>query len=394
MSMKRQMPKSFELSTHQQQVLSHLGVDAWYLQSLSRDAGDAAYQQNQGEIARLVEEMQADLAVADEHGHSPMEVLAGQAENVNGYAGQSVLSESYSAHLSENNVTNHPINSSTDSYQSTSIDVADNVLQSGQENSARMTVPNADFSKNTSGKTQGLERIKNTADVLANQQGAKNTLALSKAVSLNANLNLAIPENKQIHFPALSETVEAKSEAILSALQKRKEQRQSPVLTAMLEQFETQSSQDTWLIITPPPTAEEASHNQLLGERAEQLFNAWLNAIGKQRSAVYVTPIIKQAVHRQLDPDQSMLMDFLPILAAEIELLKPARILVMGRVATHALLQTKAPLSQLMPMDYQLQLNQNSLFPIMAMPCMRYFLAMPSEKARLWKMTKNLKNIA
>lgn len=349
------MPKSFKLSNHQYQALSHLGIDAWYLSPLSRDSIDMAYQTEQAEISRLVQEMQEDLMVSDEQ--------AAQS--------QSVGFEAVAASTTQNKNNK---------------DIKDDKNHKNQSEHARMTVEKI----NVSPQPAEVSEINNVNSQIAEKTYSRKGLAVSQPVRLNGDLNLSPPEAHLIIFPALTENIEADKTAILQALQQRKEATKLPVITAMLDRVDEQN-QDTWLIITPPPTTEQVSSNQRLGEQEEQLLTAWLKSIGKPPEDIYVTPIIKQAIHRQLDPTQAMLSDFLPILAAEIALIKPSRILVMGRVANHALLQTKAPLSRLMSVPYQLQLDKNySPIPLTAMPCMRYFLAMPSEKGWLWKMTKNL----
>ncbi len=343
------MPKSFKLSNHQYQALSHLGIDAWYLSPLSRDSIDITYQTEQAEISRLVQEMQEDLMVSDEQ----------TAQS------QSVDVEAVATSITQNkNDKDHK----------------------NQSEPARMTVEKTDVSPQLTKVSEINDVNGQTPDRTYPRKG----LAVSKPVRLNGDLNLSPPETHLIIFPALTENIEANITAILQALKQREEATKLPVITAMLDKVDEQN-QDTWLIITPPPTTEQVINNQLLEEQEEQLLTAWLKSIGKPPESVYITSIIKQAVHRQLDPTQAILDNFLPILAAEIALIKPSRILVMGRVANHALLQTKAPLSQLMPVPYQLQLEKScSTIPLTAMPCMRYFLAMPSEKGWLWKMTKNL----
>ncbi len=348
------MPKSFKLSNHQYQALSHLGIDAWYLSPLSRDSIDITYQTEQAEISRLVQEMQEDLMVSDE---------------------QTIQSQPVDVEAMATSITQNKNNKKDKEHKN-------------QSEPARMTVDKTHVSPQ-------LTEVSEKNDVNSQTPGRtypRKGLAVSKPVRLNGDLNLSPPETHLIIFPALTENIESNITAILQALQQRKEATKLPVITAMLDKVD-EKNQDTWLIITPPPTTEQVNNNQVLEEQEEQLLTAWLKSIGKLPENVYITPIIKQAVHRQLDPTQAILNDFLPILAAEIALIKPSRILVMGRVANHALLQTKAPLSQLMPVPYQLQLEKScSTIPLTAMPCMRYFLAMPSEKGWLWKMTKNLPN--
>lgn len=342
------MPK-FALSAHQNQALNHLGIDAWYLSPLSRESGDITYQTEQAEIARLVEEMRSDLQVAE--------------------------------------MQEQPVVSPETTHRAATTEPADDGIEPSVDMTAtampsRMTVNEPKSSISTT-----PQPISEKVPSLSVPRG----LSIPAPIRLNPNLDLTPPDSDLIAFPSISETITAQPDAILAYLKAREKQTGQSVLTRMLEGDAVKEKQGSWLIVTPPPTTQQVDDNQLLGEREQQLLTAWLGSVGQSLDCVYTTPIIKQSVHRQMDPSQAILDDFLPVLAAEITLLKPMRIIVMGRVANHALLQTKAPLSQLMSVPYQLQRDADSpSIPLMAMPCMGYFLAMPSEKGWLWKMTKHL----
>ncbi|MGY0399478.1 MAG: uracil-DNA glycosylase family protein, partial [Ostreibacterium sp.] len=144
-----------------------------------------------------------------------------------------------------------------------------------------------------------------------------------------------------------------------------------------------------WMIITPPPGQRHLKNAQLMDDDESQLLAEMMVSIGKTQENIYITPLLKQGVYKQKDPDETILAKHLPILAAEIAWIKPKRLLLMGRIPNQVLLSTKALLSALMHKNYYLQQGQ-LIVPVTSLPSLNYFLAMPAEKKILWQQLKVL----
>ncbi len=205
---------------------------------------------------------------------------------------------------------------------------------------------------------------------------------------ISADTDLTPPKEAIIQFPEYNApTVSPNLSAIQTAIEELKNNDIGVDSTTVLSGQGNQKPK--WFIIIPPPTSQHIESEKLFNDSEQQLFNEILSAIGTTQAEIYVTPLLKQAVYKQQDPNQALLEKHLPVLQAEITAHQPERIFIMGRVPNHAILSTKAPLSQLMNEDYRLQID-DKIYPLTVLPSLHYFLAIPAEKKLLWQRLKQL----
>jgi uracil-DNA glycosylase len=111
--------------------------------------------------------------------------------------------------------------------------------------------------------------------------------------------------------------------------------------------FGVGSSSAQVVLIGEGPGANEDRTGEPFVGRAGQLLNRMLGVIGMERSDVYITNVVKCRPPRNRDPDPDELAACRPFLDAQLEALKPAVILALGRPAAQSLLNDKRPLGRL-----------------------------------------------
>ncbi len=80
---------------------------------------------------------------------------------------------------------------------------------------------------------------------------------------------------------------------------------------------------------------------------AGQLLNNLLNKLGLSREDVYIANLVKCRPPGNRDPESDEVAACLPFLLKQIDSIQPLVIVTLGRPATHALLDTKAPLTKM-----------------------------------------------
>jgi uracil-DNA glycosylase len=145
--------------------------------------------------------------------------------------------------------------------------------------------------------------------------------------------------------------------------------------------FGVGNTQADWLIIGEAPGAEEDRQGEPFVGRAGQLLNAMLLAIGLPRESVFIANILKCRPPANRDPKPDEVANCLPFLSAQIALLKPKMILVVGRIAAQTLLATDAPLARLRGKLHQFG-AANTPLVITYHPA--YLLRAPGDKRKAW----------
>ena len=151
----------------------------------------------------------------------------------------------------------------------------------------------------------------------------------------------------------------------------------APAATAM---------QFTWP--TPPyyefiedeaPGAEEDLQGLPFVGAAGQLLNNLLSKLGLSRDEVYITNVVKSRPPENRDPLPEEVAACLPFLEKQIEAVRPRVIVTLGRIAAHALLRTKAPMTQLRG-------KWQKYGKILVMPTFHpsYLLRFPKERHKTW----------
>jgi DNA polymerase len=137
-----------------------------------------------------------------------------------------------------------------------------------------------------------------------------------------------------------------------------------------------------WLIVGEAPGADEDRQGEPFVGRAGQLLNAMLEALGFQRSQVYIANILKCRPPKNRDPLPEEVASCKAHLRHQITLLRPRIILALGRVAAQNLLKTSAPLGSLRGVVHQ---YPDTTIPLVVTYHPAYLLRSPREKRRAWQ---------
>jgi len=140
------------------------------------------------------------------------------------------------------------------------------------------------------------------------------------------------------------------------------------------------------IFIGEGPGVDEDRLGEPFVGRAGQLLNQMLHAIGLRREEVYIANIVKCRPPGNRDPQDDEAATCLPFLWRQIELLDPAVIVTLGRIAARHLLGASAPIS-----TYRgrwMKWRGRDVLPTFH-PA--YLLRNPAAKAQSWADLKQLK---
>ena len=144
--------------------------------------------------------------------------------------------------------------------------------------------------------------------------------------------------------------------------------------------FGVGNQQAGWLIIGEAPGAEEDRRGEPFVGRAGQLLNAMLGAMGLARGEVYIANILKCRPPNNRDPSALEVAACEGYLKRQIELIRPALILVLGRIAAHNLLKVEMPLGRMRGKPWA----WNGI-PVVVTYHPAYLLRKPSDKRSAWQ---------
>jgi uracil-DNA glycosylase len=111
--------------------------------------------------------------------------------------------------------------------------------------------------------------------------------------------------------------------------------------------FGVGDAQAKLMIIGEAPGFNEDQQGQPFVGRAGQLLTRMLQAIGFERSQVYIANILKCRPPNNRDPQLDEVAQCTPFLDEQIALIKPRLLLAVGRIAAHHLLKEKSSLESL-----------------------------------------------
>jgi DNA polymerase len=137
-----------------------------------------------------------------------------------------------------------------------------------------------------------------------------------------------------------------------------------------------------WLIIGEAPGADEDRQGEPFVGRAGRLLNAMLEALGLQRSQVYIANILKCRPPNNRDPLPQEAASCEIYLRHQMTLLQPRIILALGRVAAQNLLKTSVSLGRLRGVVHQ---YPDTTIPLVVTYHPAYLLRSPREKNRAWQ---------
>ena len=141
------------------------------------------------------------------------------------------------------------------------------------------------------------------------------------------------------------------------------------------------------MVIGEAPGVDEDRVGEPFVGRAGQLLNAMLQAIAYPRESVYIANVIKCRPPNNRTPQPEEIQHCLGFLEQQIALVKPQAILLLGKVAAHALLKTNLPLGQLRGPQQYLEI------PVIVTYHPAYLLRNPLAKKQSWEDLKQLKGL-
>ena len=142
------------------------------------------------------------------------------------------------------------------------------------------------------------------------------------------------------------------------------------------------------LIIGEAPGRDEDLQGEPFVGRAGQLLNAMLAAIGMTRQQVYIANILKCRPPNNRDPGPEEAAACNPWLQQQIELIQPAVILALGRVAAHKVLKTEQSLASLRNRQHDY-----AGIPLIVSYHPAYLLRKPVEKRKSWQDLKRVRTM-
>ena len=133
------------------------------------------------------------------------------------------------------------------------------------------------------------------------------------------------------------------------------------------------------MVVGEAPGAEEDRQGEPFVGRAGMLLNAMLRAAGFERGEVFIANVLKCRPPNNRDPSDEEAGRCLPYLRRQIELVAPAAILCVGRIAAQRLLGTDEPIGRLRG-----RVHDFDGVPVIATYHPAYLLRSPGEKRKSW----------
>jgi uracil-DNA glycosylase family 4 len=133
------------------------------------------------------------------------------------------------------------------------------------------------------------------------------------------------------------------------------------------------------MFVGEAPGADEDKQGVPFVGAAGQVLNNLLSKLGLRREEVYIANILKSRPPGNRDPEPDEIAACLPFLDKQIKAIRPRVIVILGRIAAHALLGTKEPITRLRG-------HWQRYHDIRVMPTFHpsYLLRMPQERRKTW----------
>jgi uracil-DNA glycosylase family 4 len=133
------------------------------------------------------------------------------------------------------------------------------------------------------------------------------------------------------------------------------------------------------MFVGEAPGADEDKQGVPFVGAAGQVLNNMLSKLGLRREEVYIANILKSRPPGNRDPEPDEIAACLPFLDKQIKAIRPRVIVILGRIAAHALLGTKEPITRLRG-------HWQKYHDIRVMPTFHpsYLLRMPQERRKTW----------
>ena len=153
------------------------------------------------------------------------------------------------------------------------------------------------------------------------------------------------------------------------------------------------------MLIGEAPGRDEDKQGIPFVGRAGQLLNKMLLAINLQREDVYITNVVNWRPPDNRTPKDEEILEFLPFLQRQVDIVKPKFIFLLGGVAAKAILSTPLALGKLRGKWYEYKsLNLDGSIPTIASYHPAFLLRSPQYKKHSWEdlqmLQEKLKNVS
>ena len=140
------------------------------------------------------------------------------------------------------------------------------------------------------------------------------------------------------------------------------------------------------MLIGEAPGRDEDQQGIPFVGRAGQLLNKMLLAINLQREDVYITNVVNWRPLDNRTPNDDEILEFLPFLQRQIDIIKPKFIFLLGGVAAKAILSTPLALGKLRGKWHEYKsLNLEEGIPTIASYHPAFLLRSPQYKKHSWE---------
>ncbi len=148
--------------------------------------------------------------------------------------------------------------------------------------------------------------------------------------------------------------------------------------------FGVGASRPDWMIVGEAPGADEDARGEPFVGQAGRLLDAMLAAVDLSRERnVFIANVLKCRPPGNRDPAFDEVAQCLPFLHRQIELLGPRMILVVGKIASVALLGREATIASLRGKEHRVLIAGREI-PVVVTYHPAYLLRSPQEKAKAW----------
>ena len=140
------------------------------------------------------------------------------------------------------------------------------------------------------------------------------------------------------------------------------------------------------MLIGEAPGRDEDQQGIPFVGRAGQLLNKMLLAINLQREDVYITNVVNWRPPDNRTPNDEEILEFLPFLQRQIDIIKPKFIFLLGGVAAKAILSTPLALGKLRGKWHEYKsINLEEGIPTIASYHPAFLLRSPQYKKHSWE---------
>ena len=145
------------------------------------------------------------------------------------------------------------------------------------------------------------------------------------------------------------------------------------------------------MIIGEAPGAEEDKIGKPFVGQAGKLLDEMLKFISLQRTKnIYLTNVVFWRPPGNRTPNSEEIKICLPFVQKHIEIINPKLIIVLGNVASKALLNKTDGITKLRTQEHFYVDKENSKIPVKAIFHPAYLLRNPSEKKKTWDDLKKI----